>query len=151
MLAQAAALVISLNGFGAIDIGMTERQAERASGLSITLTEFSGGCFQGPIGKASRGRSVLVRKRRVMTIGLARRGAGRTAEGLRVGDSRARLKAIYGNRLHARPAPLADGFTIFELHRRTREMHFEVEDRSGEIIAIQTGRRPEIDFTEGCA
>jgi hypothetical protein len=147
----AAALVISFAGLGPIEIGMTERQAERASGLRITLQKFNGDCYQGPIGAARRGRGVLVTKRRIMTVGITRRGAGTTAEGIRVGDSLKELKAAYGARLHSRPAPLAGGFTIYELHRRTREVHFEVEDRSGEIIVIEAGRRPEIDFSEGCA
>ena len=139
MLAEAA-LVLTFAGLGPVEIGMSPRRAERVSGLDIRLTEVTRGCFQGPIGPRRLGAFVLVRHGRV-----------RTAKGLRVGDSRRRLRRRYRGRLHSRPAPLGPGFTIFELRRGNREIHFVVQDSTGTIREISAGRRPEVDFSEGCA
>ena len=146
MLAQGA-LILSLAGLGPVQIGMTERQAEQASGYEIRLTEVGEGCFQGRMGPAS----VLVRGGRIAVIGTARRNRVRTGKGIRVGDSRARLERVYGARLRSRPAPLSADVTIFELREGRRELHFVVDDASGRILGLEAGRRPEVDYAEGCA
>ncbi len=143
MLAEAA-LILSLSGLGPVKIGMTEKQAERASGFEIRLQEVGEGCFQGPMGPAT----VLVRGGRIRVIGTARRNRIRTPSGIRVGDSRRRLKKVYGARLRSRPSPLGSS-TIFEIRDGKRELHFVV--LSGRVVGIEAGRRPEIDFSEGCA
>ena len=80
-----------------------------------------------------------------------RRTAMPTAKGIRVNDSLARLRSKYGSKLIERPSDVSAETRIFELHGKgTREIQFSV-NAADRIFQIATGRRPEVDFSEGCA
>ena len=79
-----------------------------------------------------------------------RRTAMPTAKGIRVNDSLERLQSKY-SALIERPSDVSAETRIFELHGKgTREIQFSV-NAADRIFQIATGRRPEVDFSEGCA
>ena len=128
---------------------MTEKQAERAWGREIELERIVEGsnCRQGRMGPAV----VLVTNGRVAVVETAKRSRIRTPSGIRVGDTRATLKRVYRGRLHSRPAPLSVGYTIYEVRDGNRELQFLVRNGGRRVLTMSVGRRPEVDYSEGCA
>lgn len=141
---------ITTAGVGPIRIGMTADQARRAAGRRITVSgEVSPGCASGRLYPRRFGVSFLLTRGRIQRIYIARRGIA-TKSGVRVGDSTARLRRIYGKRLVVRPGPYSRRDRLYELRFGNRKVTF-FSIRNRRVNDISTGRKPEIDYIEGCA
>ena len=136
---------ISFAGLGAVKLGMTERQVETAAGRelapagrrSCATAQFAYrtfGLFSG-----NRLARIYVNSRRFAT---RRTGLRRDARTQRVLDA-------YGTRVRREPHAYSDG-EYLEVAHGNRKLVFETSP-NGKVISISTGRRPEIDYIEGCA
>ncbi len=141
---------ITTAGVGPIRIGMTAAQARRAAGRSIHVFsgEVSPGCQSAQLSPRRYGVSLLLTDGRIRRIYVDRRGIA-TRSGVRVGDDVARLRRAYGSRLVVVRAPYSRTGRIYELRFGARKLTFLTE--RGRILDISTGRKPEIDYVEGCA
>jgi hypothetical protein len=143
--------VISFNGVGQIELGMTLAEARKAARRTILAGQ--------EVTKSCRHDTVLPRRFGLSTLRFAKkirvlyvtRTAMPTAKGIRVNDTLARLQSKYGSKLIQRPSDVSPETTIYELHGKgQREMQFSVNAEQ-KIFQIATGLRPEVDFSEGCA
>src|SRR5215217_7384735 len=143
--------VISFDGVGAIELGMTVDEARKAARRGIVVhPEITKGCRQDTVLPRRFGLGTLrfAKKIRVLYV---TRTAMPTAKGIRVNDTLDRLKSKYGSKLQERGSDVSPETRIFELHGRgTREIQFSVNAQD-KIFQIATGLRPEVDFSEGCA
>ena len=76
-----------------------------------------------------------------------------TVEGLGVGAAEARVREIYGSRVHAASgtlSPMPDArLLVVDGTDTTFRIVFEIE--SGTVSSYRAGRRPAVDMGEGCA
>ena len=86
---------------------------------------------------------------RIAVVYVGRRAIA-TPSGIRVGDSASRLRRVYGRRLVARRNIYDPRSTNYELRSGNRKLVFYAS-RAGTIRQMATGRRPEVDYVEGCA
>ena len=143
--------VIGFDGVGPIELGMTIAEARKAARTGIVGgSEVTTGCRHDTVLPRRFGLTTL-RMRGKIRVLYVRRTAMPTAKGIRVNDSLARLQSKYGSKLIERPSDVSAAIRIFELHGKgTREIQFSVS-AADRITQIATGRRPEVDFSEGCA
>ena len=143
--------VISFDGVGAIELGMTVDQARKAARRGIVVhPEITKGCRHDKVLPRRFGLTTLRFNRKIRVLYVTRT-AMPTAKGVRVNDTLNRLRSKYGSKLQERGSDVIPETRIFELHGKgTREIQFSVnaQDR---IFQIATGLRPEVDFPEGCA
>src|SRR5215207_8018922 len=143
--------VISFDGVGAIELGMTVDEARKAARRGIVVhPEITKGCRQDTVLPRRFGLSTLRFDKKIRVLYVTRT-AMPTAKGIRVNDTLNRLKSKYGSKLTERGSDVSLETRIFELQGKGRhEMQFSVnaEER---IFRIATGLRPEVDFPEGCA
>jgi len=143
--------VISFDGVGAIELGMTVDQARKAARRGIVVRpEITKGCRQDTVLPRRFGLSTLRFNKKIRVLYVTRT-AMPTAKGIRVHDTLNRLKSKYGSKLTERGSDVSPQTRIFELQGKGgHEMQFSVnaEER---IFQIATGLRPEVDFPEGCA
>lgn len=139
---------ITTAGVGPIKIGMTIPQARLASGRNITVrSEVHPGCGHDTVHPLRYGISTLTRHGRIAVLYINKRSLA-TRSGVRVGDSVAKLRRVYGNQLKARRNIY--GTRIYEIRDGNREVQFSTYN--GRLIhQIATGRKPEVDWPEGCA
>ena len=137
---------ISTAGLGPIEIGMTERQVERAAGRSITRRGGAGDgqCTSGAIGNKVYGLFTGERLARIY-VG-SRRYA--TRSGVRVGDSEQKVLATYPGQIVRERHAYTAGWYL-KIIDGNRKVVFEVV--GSRVVDISTGRMPEIDYIEGCA
>jgi len=142
--------VISTSGVGPIELGMTIAEARKAAKTGIVAgSEVTKGCRHDTVLPRRFGLTTLRFKGKIRVL-YVRRTAMPTAKGVRVNDSLERLRSKY-SALIERPSDVSAETRIFELHGKgTREIQFSV-DGADRITQIATGRRPEVDFSEGCA
>lgn len=140
---------ITTAGVGPLRIWMTVDQARRATGRRITVSSPNAGCRFGQLYPRRLGVSLLLTRGRIARIYVGRRGIA-TRSGVRVRDSTARLRRIYGKRLVVRSGPYSRRDRLYELRFGNRKVtFFSLRDRVVDVIS--TGRKPEIDYIEGCA
>jgi hypothetical protein len=136
---------ISHSGLGAIKLGMTERQIERAAQRPITLSSARGSdCALAMLAPKTQGLFTNRRLRRiyVQTPRFA------TARGIRVGATEKRVLAAYPDMLVRVPQKFADEDNLI-LRKDSRKIVFSLAD--GKISEISTGRTPEINLVERCS
>jgi hypothetical protein len=138
---------ITTAGLGAIKIGMSERQVERAAKRPITRREGAGtgGCTTAKLGDKLFGLFAGPRLARIY-VG-SRRYA--TRSGVRVGDSEQKVIAIYAGQIVRERHAYRPGGSYLKVVDGNRKVVFDTDGRR--VTQISTGRAPEIDYVEGCA
>jgi hypothetical protein len=74
-----------------------------------------------------------------------------TAEGARVGDSEARIKEIYGDRVTVQPhkyLPNGHYLVVAAAGDAANRIVFETDGKV--VTTYRAGRRPEVENVEGC-
>jgi hypothetical protein len=146
---------ITQNGLGAIRLGMTVDQAQRRSGQRIQNNLFTPGddsCGIGQLFPQSLGVGFQTTHSRIWVINVSRPGI-RTRAGIQVGDRVAALRRAYGSRLRSQPNKYIPGARDYWVSfGAKRKIKFYVGERNHSVIAqISSGRKPEVDFVEGCS
>jgi len=139
-------------GIGPVRIGMTAAQAEQAAGHQVQIgIDINLGCRSDTIGPHGYGLSTLTRNGRIATMFVGRRGLA-TSRGIRVGDSVGKLRRAYRSTVHR--TKNFYGSPYYVVRAGNRQIHFGVPGRRitdvTRIRSIETGRKPEILWAEGC-
>lgn len=137
---------ITSAGIGPVKIGMTERQVEIAAGREITRRGSKGStCTTATLNSDVALLFTGPRLRRVDVRG----GRHATTKGIRVGDSQRKTIAAYRGKLQRSPHKFTPGGLYLTLTIDNRRLVFETDGRK--VTQISGGRKPEIDYVEGCA
>lgn len=137
---------VTTAGLGAIKIGMTERQVEKAAKRSITREGPPGlDCTTATFGKNLYGLFTGNRLARIYVR--SRRYA--TRSGIRVGATEAQVFAAYRGQVSSRRHQYDPGGHYLEIKDGNRKVVFETD--GSRVLQISTGRLPEINYVEGCA
>ncbi len=144
---------ISLSGVGGIGIGTRLSVIERRIGQDIDYRHGEVGgpgspCGTGTLIPRRLGVLVLGTSYRIASVTVTRRGIA-TPSGVRVGDSVARLKRTYPGRLVRVRNFYAPSKSNYEYRDGNRKLVFYTNNVH--VRQITTGRRPEVDYVEGCA
>ena len=131
------------SGLGPLELGMTERQAERVLGRNLRQYKL------GSCGTATFHRRdyLLFSSGRLARVSVSTRRYA-TRKGIRVGSSQKRLRALYPSAKRSRHAYNPDG-SYFKVTFGNRRLVFETD--GSEVTAMHGGRIPEVDYVEGCA
>lgn len=145
--------LISLSGVGGIGIGERLSVVERRLGQDIDYRHGEIGGPGSPCGTGTlvpRGLGVLVLGTgfRIASVTVTRRGIA-TPSGVRVGDSISRLRSAYPGKLVRVKNFYEPRKFNYELRSGNRKLVFYTNN--AHVQQITTGRRPEVDYVEGCA
>ena len=143
---------ITQHGIGPLRIGMTLDQAQKRTGQTIEHQRFdpaSDACGIGRLLPADLGVMMTTTDRRIAVLSVSERGIA-TRRGIRVGDTARDLRRAYGSRLRSRVNKYDPRARDFVLRFGNRKMIFWT-DAKRVIRQIDGGRKPEIDYVEGCA
>jgi hypothetical protein len=144
---------ITQNGLGSIRLGMTVTQAQTRTGQRIENNLFTPGddtCGIAQLFPQSLGVNMQTTHTRIWVINVSSRGIS-TRSGIQVGDRVPALRRAYGSRLRSEPnkyTPKARDYWVSFPHNRKIKFYANPRGRIGQI---SSGRKPEIDFVEGCS
>lgn len=142
---------ITEQGLGPLRIGMTVDQA-RAVFPVIELRGggSGGGCTYAIIPGLPNGVSVMVENGLVVRLDVDSNGVA-TREGARVGDSEARVRALYGARLTISPHKYTDGhyLTVRSAGDSLHRIVFETD--KGKVTTYRVGLIPPVEYVERCS
>lgn len=137
---------LSLRGLGPVHIGMTVRTAARRLGQRLKVTRFNPPCGSATLSRRL-GVFALTTGRRIERIDVTERGV-RNARGIGIGDRMGKVKRRYPRVRRYRAA--YTNFPAYRYRRGNRLLLF-VSDGHRHVASMSTGRRPEINYIEGCA
>ncbi len=135
------------SGLGGISVGMTESAVERVLGRGISLDNNAGGgsCATARLPHRSY---ALFTDGRLRSVSLSSPFYA-TKSGLRVGMPQRAVLEQYGQKAKRSRHAYTPGGYYFKVTRGNRRLVFETD--GDKITTIHGGRRPEVDYIEGCA
>lgn len=143
---------VSPTGIGSVRTEMTLVQAGRQLGADLALPAFAGRCaFVQPVAKLDSVAFMVVDGRiaRVDVTG----GRVATAEGARVGDSEDRINTLYAGRVEVQPHKYTAGhYLVVRPTTRADDAYRIIFETDGSrVTSYRAGRRPEVEWVEGCS
>ena len=144
---------VTERGLGPLRVGMTIAEATAALGgaLVVPANADTSGCDYVQWRGAPPGVMVMVDEHRVARVDVDSAGVA-TAAGARVGDSEERVKGLYPGRVVVSPHKYEDGnyLTVTpDASDTTYAIVFETS--KGRVTRYRAGRRPQVEYVEGCS
>jgi len=144
---------ITQNGLGSIRLGMTVDQAQRRTGQRIQNNLFTPGddaCGIAQLSPQSLGVTMQTTNSRIWVINVSGPGIS-TRSGISVGDTIVALRRAYGSKLRSGPNKYTPGIRDYWVtFPNNRKIKFYTSAKRT-ITQISSGRKPEVDFVEGCS
>ena len=141
------------SGFGPVHAGMTMAEAEHALGSPLVpLGPRSEPCYSVVVG-GRPGVTFMIIDGRIARLDVLQQATVKTAEGAGIGDTEARIHALYPGRVEVQPSKYGDGHSLIVRSEApadsTYQMIFETDGKR--VTGYRTGRLPEVRWVEGCS
>ena len=136
---------ITTAGLGPLKIGMREARVEKILGKQIRINYYNAPC--GVAGFERKLSGLFTRPRLARIYVNTRRYA--TRSGVRVGDSEDKVYDTYPGEIVTKPHTYYPNGSYLEIHDGNSKVVLETDGRR--VKSISTGRKPEIDYVEGCS
>ena len=159
--APAPSNVLTANGFGPLQIGMTRAEVEAALGADANPGAVGGpdpaSCDIFHPARAPEGLQVMVENGVLTSVWLIRASTIDTDRGLGIGDTATRVKSVYGSSAEVVPHKYVDApaeyITAWATSDHTsdaaRGVKYEI-GQDGNVQSIAAGG-PSIQYVEGCS
>lgn len=151
-------LTLRHDGIGPLRVGMTAPQAQAALGhfrvvrFDPTAPADSMECGYGTSVRLPAGVKVMMEGARVVRVEVDS-GSVATAEGARIGDTEARIQQLYPGRVTVGPHKYTDGhYLTVQPSEPSDTTHLVVFETDGRVVErFRGGRKPQVEYVEGCA
>lgn len=146
-----AAMVVTPIGIGPVRAGMTLAEL-RETLDSVRFTDAdSMRCAYPKFSGLPEGVWVMVEQGIVGRIDV-QKGDVPSAEGIRIGDTKAKVQSTYGSRLRVVPHKYTDG-QYLEISSPQDTLHFIVFETNlqGTVLRYRAGKLPQVRYVEGCS
>jgi hypothetical protein len=142
---------VTERGLGPLRVGMTLAEARRALGGALVVPKGTDttGCAYLTWRDGPRGTRVMIDGGRIARVDVDSANVATTA-GARVGDSEERIQQLYPGRVTVTPHKYVDGhyLTVNAVGDSSAAIVFETE--KGKVTRYRAGRRPAVEYVEGC-
>lgn len=147
---------ISINGFGAIRVGMSIEEASQVTGVEFAPTPGPQTVCQyyQPTDEAIKGLGLMVIKGKVIRFDIWPGSPVKTLSGIGIGSTEAEIRASYPEQLEEAPHDYTLGkyltFTSPGDVRNLYRLVFET-DETGVVTQYRAGQFPAVTWLEGCS
>ena len=147
---QAGEWQITPEGIGALRAGMSLDEAKIVMRESLILPAKLEECDYVNFRNAPAGLAAMVEKGEISRVEV-RSGTVATVEGARIGDSEEKIKSLYPGIVTVRPHKYTDGHYLVVTPRDAGENRIVFETDGKKVTRYQSGRRPAVEYVEGCS
>jgi hypothetical protein len=145
--------VVTEYGIGRIRAGMTVKEARAAvPGFEPAVGAESVGCDYASVPGLPRGVSIMVEDGVVGRVDVLE-GTVSTSAGARIGDTEATIKKLYKGLVTVSPHKYTDGHYLTVVPKSHADSAFRIvfETDGARVLQYRAGRRPQVEYVEGCA
>ncbi len=145
-------LTMSEHGIGPLRIGMSLAEASAALGgaLIVPPNADTAACDYVEWRGAPAGVTLMVDAGRLARVDVSLSGV-RTANGIGVGDSEEAVQRAYGGRAVVSPHKYEDGYYLAVADPTDTLFALVFETSGGKVTRYRGGRRPQVEYVEGCS
>jgi hypothetical protein len=137
-------------GIGPIRAGVTVAEAAQAIGGGFAAPKGgTAGCTYAVLTKAPPGLAVMLEDGKVARVDV-RSGTIATAAGARIGDSEARIKTLYPDRVTITPHKYVRGGHYLTVTPADTNYRIVFETNGKKVTSYRSGRTPEVEQVEAC-
>ena len=150
---DSASWVVTEHGIGGLRAGMTVKEARAAvPGFETAEGADSVGCDYASVPGLPRGVSVMVEDGVVGRVDVLE-GTVATSAGARIGDTEATIKKLYAGLVTVSPHKYTDGHYLTVVPKLQADSAFRIvfETDGARVLQYRGGRRPQVEYVEGCA
>ena len=142
---------VTERGLGPLRVGMTLAEAGRAldGALVVPKGADTTGCAYLTWRGGPRGTRVMLDEGRIARVEVDS-AALATAAGARVGDSEERIQSLYRGRVTVTPHKYAEGHYLTVNATDDSSFAIVFETAKGSVTRYRAGRRPAVEYVEGC-
>jgi hypothetical protein len=145
---------VTPRGIGALEAGMSPTQVSAIVHFATALPRDDTwkDCGYVTFAELPAGVRVMVEQGTIARVEV-RDSSISTTEGARVGDTEARIKQLYGNRIEVQPHKYTSGHYLIARSAQPADSAFRlVFETDGMVVtAYRAGRRPPVEYVEGCS
>ena len=146
------AVTVTERGIGPLRAGMTLPEASAALGGALVGPSGAdtAGCYFVQWRGGPPGVRVMVEGGRIARVDVDTAGI-RTAAGAGIGDTEEQIQQLYPGRVAVTPRKYEEGHTLTIAPNATDSSHAIVfETAGGKVTRYRAGRRPQVEYVEGC-
>jgi len=144
---------VNPRGIGPIAAGMTLDQANAATGNRLVLRPAMEECDFIRIRDWPDGPLIMVERGTISRIDIVRTSPITTEAGAKIGDTEARIEALYPGRVQVQPHKYTDGRYLVVTPSGTGEQAYRIvfETDGSKVLRYRSGRMPAVQYVEGCS
>jgi hypothetical protein len=143
---------VTEHGLGPLRAGMTLAEAKNALGgaLIVPAEADTTECDYATWRDGPQGVHVMIDSGRIARVEIDSVGIA-TAAGARVGDTEERIKSLYPGRVIVTPHKYEDGHYLTVNAAGDSSFAIVFETSKGRVTRYRAGRRPAVEYVEGCS
>jgi hypothetical protein len=144
---------VNIRGIGPLQAGMSRAEAARVMGVSPGVVDSAWtDCDYVGFGDMPEGVSFMVEGGTIARVDV-NNGRVTTEEGARIGDTEDRIRKLYGARLSTTPHKYVDGHYLTVGPTGAADTAFRIIfETDGRVVTrYRSGRRPPVEYVEGCS
>lgn len=150
---SAGALQLTERGIGPLQVGMTLAEVRAATEGAVTAPPAAdtAACGFANWKGGPGGLRLMTARGRIVRIDVDS-GTTTTSAGARIGDSEARIATLYAGRVETKPHKYTSGhyLTIRPASAADSSYRTVFETNASRVTRFRAGRRPEVEYVEGC-
>jgi hypothetical protein len=97
-----------------------------------------------------QGVALMIIKGEVARVDITK-GTTATVEGAKIGDTEARIKELYGDRVKVMPHKYTSGHYLVVTPSASSNNRIVFETDGNKVLRYRSGREPEVEYVESCA
>jgi hypothetical protein len=149
---------LAINGIGSIRVGMTVAEASRASGTKLVSSGdyVEKSCYYVQPQGAPKGLNFMVTDGRIARVDIYKPSSITTLSGAKIGDTEARIKALYPGQIKVTPHEYTGyqgGHYLTYIPKDKSDRNYRVvfETDGKRVTTFRAGKLPEVEYVEGCS
>lgn len=146
---------LSLNGIGALKVGMTLKQASASAGTTLVRGNgYEDACYYVTPKNKAADVSFMVTSGRIARIDVYKGSPITTIKGAKIGDTEAKIKSLYPGKIKVEPHKYVPGghYLIFTPQDKADKNYRLVFETDGKRVTLmRAGKLPEASYVEGCS
>ncbi len=145
--------VVNTRGIGKLSAGMTLKEANAAVGGTLIIPAKLEECDWVRVRGAPEGLLMMVQKGRISRVDIIRSSTIETGAGAKIGDSEARIKALYPGRVAVESHAYTDGHYLVVTPPAAADSSFRIvfETDGQKVLRYRSGLMPAVEYVEGCS
>ncbi|MBD2568079.1 hypothetical protein [Anabaena lutea] len=144
---------VTINGIGAVKVGMTISQAAKAAGTKLVSDAPNQYCYYVKPQQEPKNIAFMVTGNRISRIDV-KNPQVTTLKGAKIGDTEARIKSLYPGQIKVTSHKYdfkGHYLTLIPKDRADRNYRVVFETDGKRVTRFRSGKLPEVEFVEGCS